>query len=76
MATNINSRSCNGCNSRGVTGMRIGETCSPIQPHKAAIYGIQVKHIQIYHKLYSGSGKYIIIEDNTSMDLDTLFTKY
>ncbi len=58
----------------GVTGMRIGETLRPIQLHKAAIYGIQIKHIQIFHKLYAGSGKYRIVEDNTSMDATTVFT--
>ncbi len=56
-----------------VTGLRIGETFGPMIVNKKAIYGIQIKDIEIYHKREI-NGIIKIIQDNNLYDIKTLFS--
>ncbi len=56
-----------------VTGLRIGETFGPIIVNQKAIYGIQIKDIEIFHKKEI-NGIVQVIQDNNLYDIKTLFS--
>ncbi len=53
-----------------ISGMRLGEVYAPVKINKKAMYGIQIKHIQIYHKQIINNNKKLII-DNESKNINT-----
>ncbi len=55
----------------GVTGMRVGEVFPTLKKQKQVKYGIQLKHVQIFHKIMF-KGKFIAVMNNELTDPSSL----